>query len=167
MKDIIQKRIIPVEAYQNLSTLVSNIKGEPGRAWQISFVQYNTLWDLFGFEPTVIQDEYKLSDYLVDRFSFDNLFLECKTARRMIFKGRRSIIIHNFKMDVHPGYKCLEKFRRGLQLFMMESNDFILNISFVLKVKMDIWYLLMVNQKLLDYQSENFIFMSNKSQRPK
>ena len=36
-------------------------------------------------------------------------------------------------MDVDPGYKYFEKFRGGVQWCLMESNDFILSISFKLK----------------------------------
>ena len=32
-------------------------------------------------------------------------------AQGMIFKGKRSTIIHNFTMDVDPGYKFIEKFQ--------------------------------------------------------
>ena len=48
----------------------------------------------------------------------------------MIFKGKRSGIIHNFTLDVDPGYKSIEKFSGGVQWYMMESKDFISSISF-------------------------------------
>ena len=32
-------------------------------------------------------------------------------------------------MDVNPGYRYIEKFRGGIQWYMMESKDFISNIS--------------------------------------
>ena len=51
----------------------------------------------------------------------------------MIFKGKRSGIIHNFTMDVDPGYKYIEKFRGGVQWYMMETKDFISSINFKLK----------------------------------
>ena len=41
----------------------------------------------------------------------------------MIFKGKRLGIIHNFTMVVDPGYKYIEKFRSGVQLFLMETKD--------------------------------------------
>ena len=47
----------------------------------------------------------------------------------MIFKGKRSGIIFNFTMDVHPGYKYIHKF----QWYMMESKDNISSICFKLK----------------------------------
>ena len=61
--------------------------------------------DLLGFKPKVIQEEYNLSDYPVDILSFDKIFLETDIAQGLIFRGRRSGIIHNFSMDVDPGYK--------------------------------------------------------------
>ena len=51
----------------------------------------------------------------------------------MIFKGKRSGIIHNFTMDVDLGYKYIEKFRGGVQWYMMESKDIISSICFKLK----------------------------------
>ena len=51
----------------------------------------------------------------------------------MIFKGKRTGIIHNFTMDVDPGYKYMEKFRGGVQWYMMESKDIISSICFELK----------------------------------
>ena len=51
----------------------------------------------------------------------------------MIFKGKRSGIIHNFTMDVDPGYKFIEKFRGGVQWYMMETKDYISSICFNIK----------------------------------
>ena len=51
----------------------------------------------------------------------------------MIFQGKRSGTIHNFTMDVDPGYRNIEKFRGGVQWFMMDSKDFISSIGFKLK----------------------------------
>ena len=38
-------------------------------------------------------------------------------------------------MDDDPGYKYIEKFREGVQWYMMESKDFISTIIFELKLK--------------------------------
>ena len=51
----------------------------------------------------------------------------------MIFRGKRSGTIHNFTMDVDPGYKYIEYFREGVQWYMMNSKDFIASTSFNLK----------------------------------
>ena len=51
----------------------------------------------------------------------------------MIIRGNRSGIIHNFTMDVDPGYKYIEKFRGGVQWYMMKSKDIISSICFKLK----------------------------------
>ena len=61
------------------------------------------------------------------------MFLETDIAQGMIFKGKRSGIIHNFTMDVDPGYKYIEKFRGGVQWYMMNTKDFISSINFKLK----------------------------------
>ena len=51
----------------------------------------------------------------------------------MILRGKRSGIIHNFTMDVDPGYKYIEKFRGGVLWYMMESKDIISSICFKLE----------------------------------
>ena len=43
--------------------------------------------------------------------------------------------IHNFALDVDPGYKYIEKFYDGVQWFMMQSKDFISSNSFILKIE--------------------------------
>ena len=51
----------------------------------------------------------------------------------MIFKRKRSGIIHNLSMSVSPGYKYIEKLRGGIQWYMMDSKDIISSIFFRLK----------------------------------
>ena len=53
----------------------------------------------------------------------------------MIFKRKRSGITHNFTTDVDPGYKYIEKFRGGVQWYLMESKDIISSICFTLKIE--------------------------------
>ena len=65
--------------------------------------------------------------------SFDNVFLECDIAQGVIFKGKKSGVIHNFTMDVDPGYEYIEKFRVGVQWYMVESKDNFPNNCFKLK----------------------------------
>ena len=89
--------------------------------------------DLLGFNATTLYEEYILSPNPVDILLFDNNFLEIDIAQGMIFKGNRSAMIHNFKIDVHPGYKDFEKFRGGVQWHMMESKDNISGICCKLK----------------------------------
>ena len=98
-----------------------------------TFVPDDSVRDLLGFNKTTIFEEYNLSPNLVDILSFDNIFLESNIARGMIFKGKRSGIIHNFTMDVDPGYKYIEKFSGGITWYMMESKDLISNVCFKLK----------------------------------
>ena len=89
--------------------------------------------DFLGCNARTLCEEYNLSPNLVDILSFDNIFLECDIAGGMIFKTRRTEIIHNFTMDVNPGYKFLKKIRGGVQWYMMESEDVISSINFRLK----------------------------------
>ena len=51
----------------------------------------------------------------------------------MTFRGKRSGIIHNFTMDVDAGYKYNERFRGGVQWYMMDTKYFVSNISFKIK----------------------------------
>ena len=123
----------PFEIKPNFSTLGSIIETDARTGRFINFTPNDSMRDLLGFKPKVIQEEYNLSDYPVDILSFDNIFLECDIAQGMIYRGKRSVIIHNFTRDVDPGYKYIEKFRGGVQWYMMESKDIISSISFKLK----------------------------------
>ena len=89
--------------------------------------------DLLGFNKTTKYEEYNLSQNTIDVLSFDNIFLDCDIAQAMIFRRRRSGIIHNFTLDVDPRYKYRENFRGGVQWYMMESKDNISIISFNVK----------------------------------
>ena len=71
--------------------------------------------DLLGFNAGNLYEEYTLSSNPVDILSFDNIFRESNIAQGMIFRGKRSGIIHNFTMDVDPGYKHVEKFHGVVQ----------------------------------------------------
>ena len=90
------------------------------------------LGSLLRFDSVKIYEKYKLSRNPVDISSFDNIFLECDIAQGMIFKGKRSGKIHSFTLDVDLGYKNIEKFRGGVQWFMMESEDVISSNCFKL-----------------------------------
>ena len=74
----------------------------------------DSIRDLLGFNARTLYEEYKLSPNPVDILSFDNNFVECDIAQGMIFKGKGSGIIHNFTIDVDPGYKHIEKFHGGV-----------------------------------------------------
>ena len=69
----------------------------------------------------------------VDILSFDNVFIEIDNAKGMIFRAKRTGIVHNFTMEIDPGYKYIEKFRGGLLYYMMESKDNFSSICFKLK----------------------------------
>ena len=51
----------------------------------------------------------------------------------MNFRGKRSRKKQNFTMDVDPGYKYSERFRGGVQWYMIENKDFTSSSSFNLK----------------------------------
>ena len=122
----------PFRITPNFSTLGSIVEIlTPGP--QISFVFDDSIGSLLGFNEILVWGKYNLSDNPVDNLSFDNIFIECNIAQGMIFKGKRSGIIHNFTMDVDPGCKYIEKFRVGEQWYMMESKDIISSICFKLK----------------------------------
>ena len=122
----------PFKIQPNFSTLGSIVEISNQES-AISFRPDDSIGSLLGFNRRTIYEEYNLSDNPVDILSFDNIFIECNFAQGMIFKGKRSGIIHNFTMDVHPGYKYIEKFRGNIQWYMMESKDIISSICFKLK----------------------------------
>ena len=48
----------------------------------------------------------------------------------MIFKARKSDIIHIWTRTVNPGYKNIEKFRGGVQWYMTEGKVIVSSICF-------------------------------------
>ena len=103
----------------------------------IGFVFGDSVGSLLGFDETISYKENNSSRNRVDNPSFDNIFLETDIAQGMFFRGKRSGIIHNFTMDVSPGYKYIEKFRGGVQWYMMNTKNFISSINFELKNEND------------------------------
>ena len=72
----------------------------------------------------------------------------------MIFRGKRSGIIHNWSIIVNPGYKFVERFSEGITWYMMESKDIISSICF--KVKNE-------NNQLVSFNGQSITFrLSNK-----
>ena len=122
----------PFTIKPNFSTLGSIIEIST-QGPVISFLPDDSIRDLLGFNKTTIFEEYNLSSYPVDIISFDNIFIETDIAKGMIFQGKRSGIIHNWSMNVNPGYKFIERFSGGITWYMMESKDIISSISFKLK----------------------------------
>ena len=158
------KRIIIDEGHYSESNYPFNIKpnfsilGSTVEICQtgpnISFVMENSIGKLLGFDETILYNEYSLSPNPVDILSIDNIFLECDIAQGMVFKGKRSGIKHNLTMDVDPGYKYIEKFRGGVQWYMMKTKNFISSINFKLKIENDVHS--MDKVLLFVYQSKKF-----------
>ena len=126
------KENCPFKIKHNFSTLLSIVEIST-QGPIISFVPDDSIGNMLGFDNTTIFSEYNQSNNPVDILSFDNIFIETDIAQGMICKGKRSGIIHNFTMDVDPGYKYFEKFRVGVQWYIMESKDVISSINFILK----------------------------------
>ena len=144
----ITKDFYPFNIKPNFSTLGSIIEiTDPN--FSIDFTYDNTIRDLLGFNAVILEDEYNLSQNPIDILSFDNIFLECDIAQCMIFKGKKSSIIHNFTMDVDPGYKYIENFRGGVMWYMMESKDIISSVCFKLKNE---------NNKLVSFNGQSITF---------
>ena len=98
----------------------------------ITFVLNDSMGDLLGFNKTKMYEEGNLSPNTVDISSFDNVLLERNIDQGMIFKSERTGIIHHFTMDFDPGYEYIEKFRGGVQWYMMESREIISSNCFKL-----------------------------------
>ena len=122
----------PFTIKPNFSTFGSIIEISPQGPIK-NFMFDDSIKYLLGFNARTLYEEYTPSDHPVDILSFDNIFLECNIAQGIIFTGNRNGIIHNFTMDVDPGYNYIEKFRGGVQWYMMESKDIISSICFKLK----------------------------------
>ena len=139
----------PFKIRLNFSTLGSIIEIDVGIRRTIDFNPDNSSRDLLGFKPKIITKEYNLSDHPVDILSFDNILFECNIAQGMIFRGKRSGIFHNFTMDVDTGYNYFEKFRGGVEWFMMESKYLIPSNCFKLKNE---------NYQIVSFNGQSFTF---------
>ena len=122
----------PFTIKANFSTLGSIIEISP-QGPIINFMFDDSIRDLLGNNAITLYEEYTPSNNPVDFLSFDIFFIETDSARGMIFKGKRTGIIHKFIMDVDPGLKHIEKFRGGVLYYMMESKDIISSICFQIK----------------------------------
>ena len=138
----------PFNIKPNFSTLGSIIEIS-SQGPIITFVPEDSIGDLLGFNKTTIFEEYNLSPNPVDILSFDNIFIETDIAKGMIFKGKRSGIIHNFTMDVDPGYKYIENFYGGIQWYMLQNKDIISSICFKLKNE---------NNQLVSFNGQSITF---------
>ena len=116
-------------SFSTLGSIVEILTPGP----MISFVFDDSIGNLLGFNEILLWGKYNLSDNPVDNLAFDNIFIETDFAQGMIFKGKRTGIIHNYTLDVDLGYKNIEKFRGGVQWYMMETKDFISSINLKLK----------------------------------
>ena len=97
----------PFKVNSNFSTLRSIVeKLQQGPI--IGFVFDDNIGNFLGFHETILWEEYFLSPNPVNILSFVKIFLVTDKAQGIIFKGKRSGIIHNFTMDVDPGYKYIE-----------------------------------------------------------
>ena len=59
------------------------------------------------------------------------MFLQCDIRHGMIFRARRSELIHDMTMDVSPGYRDIDRFRGGVEWHKMRSKDFVSEINFI------------------------------------
>ena len=131
-KEYYTEAIYPFKIKPNFSTLGSIVEISP-QGPIIGFVFEDRIGNLLGFNETILWEVYNSSPNPIDIFSVDNISIVTDIAQGMIFKGKRTGIIHTFTMDVDPGYKYVEKFRGGIQWFMMETKDFISSINLKLK----------------------------------
>ena len=115
--------------FQTLGSIVEILTPGP----MISFAVDDGVGILLGFNEILLWANYNLSPIPVDILSFDYIFIHTDIARGLIFKNKRNDIIHNFSMDIDPGYNYIEKFRGGFQWYMMDSKDVISNTNFKLK----------------------------------
>ena len=150
MKNILRKQIIHLQSNQTFQQLVFFIEIST-QGPVIAFQPDESIRDLLGFNKITIYEEYILSLNPFDISSFDNIFLEGYIAKGIIFKTKRSGIIHNFTMHVDLRYKYIEKIRSGVQWYMMQSKDIISSICF--KITKENNKLVSVNDRLITFRA--------------
>ena len=133
-KDQYSENNYPFTIKPNFSTLGSIVQTSH-QGPIISFVFDDSITNVLGFDETIIYRKYNLSPNPVSILSLDNIFLDCDIAKVMVFRGKRSGIIHNWTMTVDPVCKYVEKFIGGTSWYINESKDVISSISFRLKIE--------------------------------
>ena len=88
---------------QQIFSTLGSIKEFSQQGPKLSFMSDDSIRDLSGFPAITLFEGYNLSPNRVDILSFDDIFIHTNIAQRMIFKCKRSGIIHNFTMDLNPG----------------------------------------------------------------
>ena len=88
-EDHFTKTDYPFEIKPNFSTLESfiEIDFKSSRSY-IAFSPDHSRKDLLGFKLVLYQEEFILSDSLVDILSFDNFFHETDISQGIIFRGK-------------------------------------------------------------------------------
>ena len=126
----------PFTIKPNFSTLGSLIEIST-QGPVITFPPDDSIGDILGFDETTIFEEYNLSPNPLDIISFDNIFIETDIAKGMIFKGKRSGIIHNWSMNINPGFKFVKKIFVGVTWYMMERKDIVSSNCFKSKIEIN------------------------------
>ena len=138
----------PLTIKPNFSTLGCTIEIST-QGPVISSVPDDSIRDLLGFNSTTIYEDYNLSPNHVDILHFDKFFLDSDDAQGTIYRGKRSVIIHHFTMDVDPGYEYIEKFQGGVQWYLMERKGIISSICFKLRKE---------NNQLVSFNGQSITF---------
>ena len=142
------KNEYPCTTKPNFSSLGSIIEKSP-QGTIIGFVFNDSIRKLLRLDETILYKDYNISHNPVDILSFDNILLGRDFAKGMIFKGRRSGIIHNWTMRVDPGYKYVAPFVACITWYMTEIKDVISSICFKLKNK---------NNQLVTFNGQSISF---------
>ena len=71
----------------------------------VRFVPNDNIRNLLGFNGTTLYEKYNLLPNIADILSIDIFFLETVIAEVLIFKGKRSGILHNWTETVDPRYE--------------------------------------------------------------
>ena len=106
---------------------------------------------LLEFRETIFFKEYNLSDNPVDSLSFANNFLECDNAKRMLFRGKTSNIIHIWTKTVDPVYKYVGKFACWRCYLVYDGNKRCC-VEYFFKIKNENFELVSFNGQSLSFR---------------
>ena len=103
--------------FSTLGSIIENSREEP----KIRFLADDSIRKVLELSASTIYEEYNLSPYPVDIVLYDNVLHHCDIAQGNIFRGKRSRIFQKIPIDVRHVYKYNEKFRGGVQRYMLGS----------------------------------------------